>query len=403
MIDKDFYKKLIFKKLQEISSEIIQNELVTISLMEGVPGSIMFCDGYYSLTGQSKVLHARNEYLRRLLDLLENIEDFSLSYCDGLVGSLSFIRLFSFKNNLNIYDFDQELDDYLFEVMTDNISNGKYDFLHGGMGIFWYYVLRIKTSSDVIEKQRLINYLERGLQILDDVAIRTKDGYSWKTTITNPGSINEEIFNMGFAHGQPGILTAVSIASLELDSNKTAKRIIKESSNFILLRANEENQTQFQSYFSAARQFPFDSRLGWCYGDLSASIALRFAGNSLKSKELQDRSEKIAIRSTSRNSVAETSVFDGGLCHGSAGLSHMYGRFHDFTANVVFKEAQIFWMKKTLELGTSTDGIAGFRTHVRDDSWGKDFGLLKGVAGIGLAMISFINSDKNWDKLLMLR
>mgnify|MGYP000993101183 CR=1 FL=1 len=99
----------------------------------------------------------------------------------------------------------------------------------------------------------------------------------------------------------------------------------------------------------------------------------------------------------------ETIVFDAGICHGSAGVAHIFNKMAHYTNNVIFKEAADYWIKKTLEFAHHKDGIGGYKSYTHtDEKWKKEVGFLEGSIGIGLVLSSYITGNFDWDYCLML-
>lgn len=98
-------------------------------------------------------------------------------------------------------------------------------------------------------------------------------------------------------------------------------------------------------------------------------------------------------------------VYDAGLCHGAAGVAHIFNRFYQDTHNEVFKEAALYWFNQTLEMDTFQDGLAGYKASISTS--GTEYenctGLLEGIAGIGLALIGAVaDFEPNWDECLLI-
>lgn len=394
-------RKKMMAALENIGAYCLEYQDLSLSLMEGAPGIILFLDQYYAFAGNPACCERRNYLLRGLIEGIDQSDQLSLTYCDGLAGFLAFMCIL--KEN-DYYDFDEDLDEYLNGVMVENLLQGKFDILHGPLGILWYFIIRLRTRTGSEAGRRNIRqYLKNGLALLEDTAVKDAMGYRWKSSMAlNEHFMNKEVYNMGFAHGQPGVLAIASFACDLLPGDTVPERMIKELGRFIASRADLRSPVQFQAYYSPDAEFAYDSRLAWCYGDLSAAFAIHLAAQRLKDNTLAQLGEDIAIRSAQRTTPGQTSIFDAELCHGAMGVSHLYGIFYERTNNPVYRTAQVHWIDHALSLSCNPHGIAGFRTHIREDEWGRDAGLLKGVAGIGLGMLSFLGQPRNWDSLLIL-
>ena len=82
-------------------------------------------------------------------------------------------------------------------------------------------------------------------------------------------------------------------------------------------------------------------------------------------------------------------VVDAGICHGAAGLGHLYNRLFQATGHDVFRATARAWFERTLAMRQPDAGIAGFLTLIGlPDSWGADSSFLTGVNGIALALLA---------------
>ena len=97
----------------------------------------------------------------------------------------------------------------------------------------------------------------------------------------------------------------------------------------------------------------------------------------------------LAVRSAVRPPY-RAGVADAGLCHGSAGLAHLFNRMHQMTSEPVLANAARFWVERTLELcATSGPAFSGP-------------GLLNGAAGVALAMeAASTTAEPAWDQMLL--
>jgi len=100
-------------------------------------------------------------------------------------------------------------------------------------------------------------------------------------------------------------------------------------------------------------------------------------------------------------------VRDAGLCHGAAGVGHVFNRFYQATGDPVIGEAARFWFDRCLDMQRPDEGIAGFsawwkpigKTAAR---WTALPGFLMGAAGIGLALLGAVTpTEPEWDCVLM--
>ena len=100
---------------------------------------------------------------------------------------------------------------------------------------------------------------------------------------------------------------------------------------------------------------------------------------------------------------------DAALCHGAFGNAHIFSRLYAATGEPSLREAALRWVRKGLSLRNAGTGPAGFRAWLPPepdepvrDPWLPRFGLLEGIAGIGVAMLGLLSPvEPAWDEILM--
>jgi hypothetical protein len=95
-------------------------------------------------------------------------------------------------------------------------------------------------------------------------------------------------------------------------------------------------------------------------------------------------------------------VVDAGLCHGAAGLMHVFNRLWQGTGDEAFRDAAVRWAEKTLAL--RGEGVGGYRSFnpLVEAKWDDDPGFLTGAAGIGLALLAATSDvEPRWDVTLL--
>ena len=96
-----------------------------------------------------------------------------------------------------------------------------------------------------------------------------------------------------------------------------------------------------------------------------------------------------------------TGVVDAGLCHGSAGLAHLFNRMYQMTAEPLLADAARFWVERTLELCSAALTRDASGTDAAQAAW-KGPGLLEGAAGIVLALeAACTTAEPIWDQMLL--
>ena len=106
--------------------------------------------------------------------------------------------------------------------------------------------------------------------------------------------------------------------------------------------------------------------------------------------------------------LTESGVKDAGLCHGSAGNLHLFNRWFQATGEPAFRTAALGYLDRTLAFRDPSRGFTGFwSSALANEEHPLDYdpapGLVEGAAGVGLAMLSCMDTtDPSWDRFLLL-
>jgi lantibiotic modifying enzyme len=285
--------------------------------------------------------------------------------------------------------------------MLRYICEGNYDYLHGALGIGKYFLSRkssLKSHEYLID---LVNELEKQ-------GIKIRNGIAWKSKLLPESEVWE--YNLSMSHGIASIITFLShLYKIEICSNKVLN-LVTGAVNFLLQSKQDTTKFKYQypgiiGYHESNSEDRVGGRLAWCYNDLGISIALWQAGQIFNNEIWIQEGINLLLHTTTIIESIETGVVDVGLCHGAAGIAHIYNRMYNFTKIETLNDAAIFWIDKSLKMATFEDGLAGYKTHhiPQHGGWQNDYGFLEGIAGIGLAMMSFAsNIDPNWDSALLI-
>src|SRR5262249_24330207 len=119
--------------------------------------------------------------------------------------------------------------------------------------------------------------------------------------------------------------------------------------------------------------------------------------------------EALAIaHSTLERPEEQSGVRDPGICHGAAGLAHLYNRLWQSTGDEAFAGAARFWFERTLALRIPGEGVAGLQAWRLDGRgsegfWDAEPGFLEGATGVALTLLGAVSTvEPEWDRILLL-
>ena len=284
-----------------------------------------------------------------------------------------------------------DIDEYVFQAALRKLNQSHYDFMHGAMGMVFYLIKRNRWD-----------YLHHLTQALANITIWEKECAKWQSVLRN----GEDTigFNISLSHGSSSLALVLCKILQIMPENETAERLLKGAVEYIL---NQEiSVAQYGCYFPAfsleSQQDITKTRLAWCYGDLGVGLAILQSGTRLHNQVWVDKGMEVLLHAASRRGLVENMVKDAGICHGTAGVAHIFNRLYRNTQRVEFIDAANYWCLEMLKMAQFKDGLAGYKTFVGGGWLAKD-SLLEGIAGIGLSLLSFVMpEDPAWDECLLL-
>jgi hypothetical protein len=181
--------------------------------------------------------------------------------------------------------------------------------------------------------------------------------------------------------------------------------LLTEAVGWLLAQRLPDGERSCFPTFVAAGHSPEPARTAWCYGDPGIAAVLLIAAQATGSAEWQATALDLA-RTAAGREAAEARVRDAGLCHGAAGLAHLFNRMHQATGDAALGEAARDWFHRALDMRDPERGVAGFPALMPgpgSPQWVADPGLLMGSTGVGLALLAAIGTvEPAWDRVLML-
>ncbi|MFP2910728.1 lanthionine synthetase C family protein [Pyxidicoccus sp. 3LFB2] len=279
-----------------------------------------------------------------------------------------------------------------------------YDLVSGLVGFGVYLLERLPREG-----------ARRGLELLvarlAELAEPAGGGLRWWTPAPlvmgeMRGRFAQGACNMGVAHGMPGVLAILAGAEAAGISPEQARVLLRGGWDWLLSqRLPDTASSRFPTWLSAddvvhARQ------PAWCYGDPGLSLTLLTVARTAKDAAWEEEALTFC-RETARRWSDVAKARDAGLCHGAAGLGHLYNRLFHETGEGLFADAAHAWFSHALSLRRPGQGVAGFSAFEfgpdGSERWVETPGLLTGAAGIGLALLAATSDvEPAWDRMLLM-
>ena len=306
-------------------------------------------------------------------------------------------------------DPGEEIAEILREHLGRSPWHVDYDLISGLVGFGVYALERLPRQG--------------GLECLENIVARLAEnaeqqpaGITWHTSPDLVGVMQRETFptgnyNLGVAHGVPGVigfLGEVCAAGLPATSGDEARRLLAGAVDWLFAQTMPAEASSRFPYTVAPGLPATPSRLAWCYGDLGIAAALLAAARAAGEPAWEEAALEVARHAAARPAEG-SGVLDAGLCHGAAGVAHLFNRLYQASGDETLGEAARAWFERTLALRRPGEGIGGFlawqptgEDRMGPLDWGTDPGFLTGAAGIGLALLAATTPvDPDWDRTLL--
>jgi lantibiotic modifying enzyme len=295
-------------------------------------------------------------------------------------------------------DGNIEVDEMLLQSLLRAPWDGTYNLFNGLVGLGIYALERIPRPSAV-------RCLEAVIAQLASRAEHTPEGATFFSPVETLDPKYHQVFPrgtyvLGMAQGIPGVIALLGAACHAGIATREARPLLDATVSWLLAREQPpDSDYRFPHYYSPGVE-PYRSRLAWCFGDLGIAASLLMAARGANEPVWESEARRIARAAASRR--MENNVLDAGLCHGSAGVGHVFNRLYQATGDKEFGKAALFWFHHALGLRNPGVGIGGFRMSSGSGEFDEP-GFLVGATGIGLALLAAVSDiEPAWDRALLI-
>ncbi len=276
-------------------------------------------------------------------------------------------------------------------------SNG--ELIYGAAGIGVYCLSRVPDPRMSDALALILGHLESG-------AVREPAGMRLSAAAESHGALGVQV-NLGHAHGVSGIIAFLAELCARHVHAERAASLLEASVSWLLAQALPAGTGSVFPAVLHPAQPPEASQLGWCYGDLGVALALHRAGDVLHRTAWRVQARDIALHA-SRRDVTATRAGHLSVCHGLAGVAHLFNRLGVTLDAPECCVAARRWLAHLLDARTPGHGFAGYRLPDAEldipQPTGRTLGLLTGAAGVALGLFSAVSdTDHAWDVPLLAR
>jgi hypothetical protein len=279
-----------------------------------------------------------------------------------------------------------------------------YDLISGLVGIAVPVLQRIADGRPSPSSEPLARTV---LAQLERLARPMPHGLAWHTPPTLLPPWQREVapdgyINLGLAHGIPGIIAILArylAAGVEV---ARARTLLDGAVSYLRSVALPTPGSRYPAWLPMKRA-DAPNRVAWCYGDLGVAVALMSAASATGRDDW--RAEALALAHGMAARAPEASqVIDTGLCHGAAGIAHLFNRIAQAAGDAELGRAADAWFGRTLAMRRG-EAIGGFpRGNPAGGNlvWEPAADVLTGASGVALALHAAITPiEPAWDQILL--
>ncbi len=376
------------------------------SLSDGCAGfSILF--SYLALAHGRESDHvASQHYLDRAVESLATEKmspDLFSGFC-GIAWAADHVRRFLPNVEGDSEDDpNEQIDEVLTHVLRGSPWPAGFDLISGLVGVGVYALERLPRADGKEILELIVGRLAESCRS-DENGISWWSSPEWLGPFVS-AQYPEGHYNLGVAHGIPGIIGFLGRVCGAGVALRDARHLLDGAVAWLLNHRLPEGAGSRLPYFVGGGIEPAPARAAWCYGDPGAAAALLCAARSVGEPAWEREAVAMALCAARRPSE-HSEVVDSGLCHGAAGLGHIFNRLHQATGDSRFADQASYWLKRALELRRPGEGIAGFLALEPGEDgrleWRSAPGFLTGVTGVALALLAASSSiEPDWDRALL--
>jgi lantibiotic biosynthesis protein len=124
---------------------------------------------------------------------------------------------------------------------------------------------------------------------------------------------------------------------------------------------------------------------------LGTSYALLRASQVLKDEELHQEILKDLHQLGQITDSNSASINDAGITYGAVGVATIFEKISKLENNSIFEAYANFWYEKILDFRTHNNQTIGYQAQFNQYNPATNIAFGEGIAGIGIAMMCFLN------------
>lgn len=395
------------------------------SLAGGYPGIALSILDYGLLVDDEDALGIANKLIAKVARISHRFPYDQPSLYSGTGGFLAIVSMFATTDDRYQRALSSLVPAYTSQILSQDLSrpwttefrHSSFDFLEGAAG-------QLSTICSVANQHpRHSDALRKAATHLTEylLSVTEQDSHGRLGWLVAPSQYwNPEdtgwaphgTYNLGFAHGVPGVLSAIAGAhQLDLPLSGIENRI-RQLRDWISNASWDADGTgpgwpiqipaaPSQAPISAPEASQQLARSAWCYGAPGVVSSLVKADAAIRDNASAELCGA-AIKRIAETSWNKQSIFSPTLCHGFAGVATIATSCEDAMSTPTLNELKYDCIVQMLELGSVKDQFIFANRRAVPADREHDPGFLTGAAGVLLTINAAIRpSPLKWETLLL--
>ncbi len=405
LLGDDPRRRAIEAAIEEILALLASRDFTHPTLTGGSAGAALLFDYAQGMACEASRLRRSEELQAASIERMSGLEP-SWSLYGGHPGVGWAIEQLASRTSSSgpSDDLCEDLDEFLLELLRTDPWPFHFDLISGLVGVGVY-------GNDRRSRPAGHSIVDAVLDRLAGLARREGRGVAWYSPRSILPAEHHEFacagyFDLGIAHGNAGVISWLGEVLKRRPGLDRAEEFLAGGVGWLLdHRLPPGSGSSFATRIGDGIE-PRPSRVAWCYGDLGVVVGLLNAACASRDPFWRDEATRMGLAVCERE-MSTSGIEDPGLCHGAAGVAHLFNRLFQATGLATFRNAALRSFDLLLAMRRPGEGLAGFTT-VRGGGEGQpservaDESLLTGVTGIALAMQAAVSTvEPAWDGLLL--
>lgn len=388
--------KLMLNVLTKKVSEALTRD-INHGLLRGLAGHLLFLYNAHKL---DQTLVDEAFFFEKIELLQEHLDVQSFDLSNGLAGQAWVLE---YLNQSESSDYDSELLEDVDLLFIKALSHhgawlGEIEMALGLGGFAPYAARRARFTDQTALYSKLVTGFASTATYFENGQITWSQPRDSVYRFEKKDRTSQE-YNLGLAHGVPGIIAAL-LPAINIPTLKDqVYQLLVGSCDWLL--ANQNPNFTDNACFGSCADDDHNSRLGWCYGDVTIALTVARVGLALDKKNYVERALGIA-RHAAKRDVKSAYIKDAGICHGFFGLVNIFQLLNMLMPHPELRKAAQNWLQYGLDKYKEEGVKSLYSYNGIEEVYSEDFGFLMGYSGIGLVLVSALTDDVGWTDCLLM-